>query len=41
MKMRGISQIFLFAYCMILCTIADENHEIDDELRMWEEYKVV
>lgn len=38
--MKAISQILIFAYCMISCTIADENQEEDQGIHMWEEYKV-
>lgn len=41
MKMKVLSHIFLFAYCVISCIIADGNNlEVDEELQRWEEYKV-
>lgn len=36
-KMKVLSHIFIFAYCVISCIIADE---VDEELQRWEEYKV-
>lgn len=35
--MKVLSHIFIFAYCVISCIIADE---VDEELQRWEEYKV-
>ena len=40
-KMKVLSHIFIFAYCVISCIIADENNlEVEEELHRWEEYKV-